>query len=461
MPTTTASAATTEDGAAHGRAPRPPKLRGGLPLVGHGVSFIRDTIGLLERAREECGDVAGFNVFGRSFVLFTGPEAHEAVFRMPDEKLSPNAAYKMMVPVFGEGVAYDCEPERMNEQMRMLLPALQHKRMRHYGEIVHDEVVQSVAGWGDRGVIDLYEYAQALTSYTSSHCLLGREFRLELNEEFARVYHDLERGIIPIGYLHAHLPIPAFRARDRARARLGEMVAGIVAGRRQSGHRGEDFLQTLMESEYKDGSRLSDHEITGLLIAAMFAGHHTSSVTVAWTLFELLQNPTHLAAVVEELDRVYPKGEPVSYKSVRELHHTGWAVKEALRLHPPLFILLRVAMEDLELCGYHIPKGTWVAVSPTVAHRIGEVFQEPEAFCPHRFGPPREEDQQPFAYIAFGGGRHKCLGNAFALLQVTTIMAVLLRHYRFELTSDPIEPDFRGLVIGPKAPCRVRYERIT
>ena len=439
---------------------QPPRLRGGLPVLGHAVGFIRDTIGLLERARAECGDVARFTVFGKQFVLFSGPEAHEAVFRAPDSVLSPNAAYKMMVPVFGEGVAYDCEPERMSEQMRMLLPALQHKRMRCYAEIVHDEVERSLAGWGASGTIDLYEYAQALTNFTSSHCLLGKEFRGELDAEFARVYHDLERGIIPLAYLNAHLPIPAFRKRDKARARLGEMVTDIVARRRKSGHRGEDFLQTLMESEYQDGTHLTDHEITGMLVAAMFAGHHTSSVTVAWTLLELLQNPDWLSRVLAELDTVYGPDDVVTYKSLRELSVTGWAVKEALRLHPPLFILLRVALEDTELLGYQIPKGTWVALSPTVAHRIGEVFQDPTSFCPHRYSPERAEDQVPFSYIAFGGGRHKCLGNAFALLQVTTIMAVLLRRYRFELTDDAIEPDFRGLVIGPKAPCRVRYERL-
>src|SRR5690606_2373968 len=130
-----------------------------------------------------------------------------------------------------------------------------------------------------------------LTNFTSSHCLLGREFRKEMTEEWARVYHDLERGIVPIGYIHPYLPIPAFRRRDRARARLGEMVSEVVERRRRSGTVREDFLQTLMESRYKDGSALSDHEITGMLVAAMFAGHHTSGVTTAWTLIELLRHP--------------------------------------------------------------------------------------------------------------------------------------------------------------------------
>ena len=437
----------------------PPRVSGGLPLIGHTVGFIRDTIGLLERAHREHGAVARFDVVGKSMVLLTGPAAQEPFFRAQDEVLSPKEAYKMMVPVFGKGVAYDNEPGRMMEQLHMLLPALQDKRMRTYGEIIADETRQSLEKWGDVGTVDIYEWSQQLTSYTSSHCLLGKEFRGELSDEFARVYHDLERGIVPIGYIHPYLPIPAFRRRDAARARLGEMVTDIVSRRRKSGHVGEDFLQTLMEARYKDGGSLSDHEITGMLVAAMFAGHHTSSVTTAWTILELLQHPEELAKVNAELDGVFGDGTPVSFQALREINRTEWCVKEALRLHPPLFILLRAVLEDFEVLGYKIPKGAWVVTSPLVAHHESSEFADAMKFDPDRYGPGRAEDRKPFTYISFGAGRHKCMGNAFALLQIKTIMAIVLQQYDLELVGDPVVGDFQGLVIGPRQPCRVRYRR--
>ena len=442
------------------RAKTPPRLSGGLPLVGHAMGFLGNLTGLLETARAECGDVAAIKVLGKDIVLVTGPAGQEEVFRAPDDVLSPKAAYKLMVPIFGKGVAYDCDDDRMNEQLSMLLPALQNKRMRTYGEVISREVEQSTADWGERGVIDIYEYMQTLTSFTSSHCLLGHEFRNEMSEEFARVYHALERSIVPLAYLNAKLPIPKFRHRDKARARLGEMVSEIVNRRRKSGKVHEDFMQTLMDATYKDGSRLSDHEITGMLVAAMFAGHHTSSATASWALLELLQHPDWMKAVLAELDKVYGGGRAIDFDSLRELEKTEWVVKEALRLHPPLFILIRVAMQDTTILGYKIPKGTWVALSPSVAHKIDSVFEQPKGFCPHRYGPPRHEDRQPFAYIAFGGGRHKCMGNAFALLQIKSIVAYLLRNFEFELYGDPIESDFQALVIGPKLPIRLRYRRI-
>jgi sterol 14-demethylase len=437
----------------------PPQLSGGYPLVGHSVEFIRSTIGLLERARREQGEVAAFQVFNRRMVAMFGPEAHEAVFRAPDTILSPSEAYKIMTPVFGKDIVYDAPPEKMAEQLKMLLPALKDKRMRTYGEAVVSETEASVQKWGEAGVVDFVDFCRVLTNFTSSRCLLGAEFREGMTEEFAAVYHDLEKGVTPLAYINAHLPIPSFYKRDKARVRMVEMITRIIDARRREKRTGEDFLQTLMESRYADGRSLSENEITGMLLAGMFAGHHTSSVTTAWTLIELLRTPDYKKRVLAEIDSVFGDGKRVSHAALRELTLTENAVKESLRLHPPLFMLVRVVKQDFTYKNIFIEKGTWIVVSPTVSHQIPEVFADPARFDPDRYLPPREEDKRDFAYIAFGGGRHKCLGNAFAILQIKAILALLLGQYELELVGDPIESDFHGLVIGPKEPCRIRYRR--
>lgn len=437
-----------------------PRVPGGLPLVGHLVPFVRTAVQLLSDARAACGDVAAFDVGPKKMVLLTGPEASEAFFRAPDDVLNPSAAYKMMVPVFGKDVVYDAPPAKMAEQFGMLLPCLQDRRMRSYAEVIAREVDRSVASWGDEGVMDMYEYTKVLTNFTSSTCLLGQQFRDEMTDEFARVYADLERGITPLAYLNAHLPIPSFRKRDRARERLVEMISKLIADRRRKKVEGDDFLQILMETTYKNGQKLSEHEITGLLLAAMFAGHHTSSVTAAWMMLELTRRPDLYRRVQDEVFRVYGADGKITYQSLREVPFTEGCVKETLRLHPPLFMLLRVALKDWEYDGYVMPKGTNLIVSPTVTHRIPTLFRDPDRFDPDRYGPGREEDKRPFAFQAFGGGAHKCLGNAFALLQIKTIFAILMRRYSFTSYGDPMTPDFHGVVIGPKQPCRVRYRRI-
>jgi sterol 14-demethylase len=280
-----------------------------------------------------------------------------------------------------------------------------------------------------------------------------------MSEEFARVYEDLEAGIVPLAYINAYLPIPAFRKRDRARVRLGEMVSTIIERRRRKGIHSEDFTETLMESQYADGTSLTDHEIAGILIAAMFAGHHTSSVTTAWSLLELLRAPDYYEKVCTEIRERFPEDDGYSFQAMRDLESTEWAIKEALRIHPPLFMLFRAAMEDCEIYGYQIKKGDWVSVSPIVAHRENEVFENALEYDPDRYGPGREEDKRPFAYVSFGGGRHKCLGNAFAILQMKTIFSVLLNNYDFELVGDPMDTDFGRIVLGPKPPINVRYRK--
>ncbi len=437
----------------------PPLLSGGLPLLGHSAEFIKGTVELLTRAHKELGEVAAFQVFNRRMVAVYGPEAHEAMFRAPDEQLSPSEAYKIMTPVFGKDIVYDAPPEKMSEQLKMLLPALKDRRMRTYGEAVVKEVEDMLGDWGDSGTLDFVDFCRVLTNFTSSRCLLGKEFREGMTEEFAAVYHDLERGVMPLAYINAHLPIPAFIKRDRARVKMVDMITRIIDARRRDKREGEDFLQTLMDARYNDGKSLSESEITGMLLAGMFAGHHTSSVTTAWTLFDLLDNKEYMQRAVQEIDRVFGGGAPVSHGLLRELVLVESAVKESLRLHPPLFMLVRVAKQDFVYKDYFIAAGTWIIISPTVSHRMPEVFRNPDAFDPDRYLPPREEDKRDFAYIAFGGGRHKCLGNAFAILQIKAILAILLGQYEFELVGNKVEADFHGLVIGPKDGSRVRYRK--
>ncbi|HEY7957634.1 MAG TPA: cytochrome P450, partial [Polyangia bacterium] len=148
-----------------------PQLSRGLPVVGHSVEFITGTMELLFRAHRELGEIAAFNVFHRKMVAVFGPEAHEAVFRAPDAQLSPSEAYKIMTPVFGKDIVYDAPPEKMAEQLKMLLPALKDRRMRTYGEAVVYETEQSIASWGEAGTLDIVDFCRVLTNFTSSRCL--------------------------------------------------------------------------------------------------------------------------------------------------------------------------------------------------------------------------------------------------------------------------------------------------
>jgi sterol 14-demethylase len=442
-------------------AAAPPRLSGALPLAGHMLAFARDPVALMRRVRAECGAAGELRLLNKRVVLLSGPEAQEVFCRAPDEQLSQKIAYRLMTPIFGEGVVFDAPPDRLNEQLRILMPALRDRNMRTYAGVFVHEVGGMVGAWGDAGEIDLLDFTAELTTYTSSHCLLGAEFRHGMNEEFARVYAALERGVNAIAYVNPYLPLPVFRRRDRARARLVEMITEIVARRRAEGARRDDALQVLMDARYADGAALTPNEITGILTAAMFAGHHTSSGTAAWTLIELLRHPEWLARVRDEVDRLHGGDAPVTYQSLREAPVLERAIMEVLRLHPPLVILMRGVLRDLEVAGYTVPAGRLVAISPAVSHAIPEVFADPERFDPDRYAPGRAEDATPFGWIPFGGGHHRCSGAAFAMMQLKAIAICLLRDWTFALVDPPASyrPDYTKLVVQPRHPCRVRYRR--
>jgi sterol 14-demethylase len=136
-------------------------------------------------------------------------------------------------------------------------------------------------------------------------------------------------------------------------------------------------------------------------------------------------------------------------------------LKEVLRLHPPLVILMRGVLQDLHVAGTTVPAGALVAISPAVSHHIPELFADPERFDPERYAPGREEDATPFAWIPFGGGHHRCSGAAFALMQLKAISVSLLKRWTFELVDPPAsyDHDYTKMVVQPRQPCRVRYRR--
>ncbi|MDH3993012.1 MAG: cytochrome P450, partial [Gammaproteobacteria bacterium] len=174
-----------------------PFLSGAMPETGHLDEFNSDPVKLMHRSYAECGEISEFDLGGLRTVLLVGPEAHEAFFRSPDEQLSAAQAYQMMVPVFGEGVQYGAPPDIERQQLKMQVQGLKHDRMVNYAGIVEQEAQDFLCDWDDSGEFDIYEAFTKLTLKTSTHCLLGADFRYQLTEEFAELYHDLEDGLAP------------------------------------------------------------------------------------------------------------------------------------------------------------------------------------------------------------------------------------------------------------------------
>ncbi|MEW5811148.1 MAG: cytochrome P450 [Actinomycetota bacterium] len=440
------------------------RVSGGEEEHGHLEEFRTDPIGLMKRLREECGDVGWFQLAGKQVVMLSGSEANEFFFRSSDSELNQAEAYPFMTPIFGEGVVFDADPERRAEMLHNT--ALRGEQMKGHAATIENEVRRMIENWGDEGEIDLLEFFAELTIYTSTACLIGLKFRNQLDSRFANYYHLLERGTDPLCYVDPYLPIESFRIRDEARASLVELVQDVMTGRianPPADKSDRDLLDVLVSIKDDDGNpRFSANEVTGMFISLMFAGHHTSSGTSSWTLIELLRHPDYYAQVQQELDDLYSDGQEVSFHALRQIPKIDNALKETLRLHPPLIILMRVAQDEFEVAGHPIHKGQMVAASPAISNRIPEDFPNPDDFDPDRYEKPRQEDLlNRWTWIPFGAGRHRCVGAAFAQMQIKAIFSVLLREYEFEMAQPPesYRNDHSKMVVQLARPAKVRYRK--
>lgn len=443
---------------------RPAKVSGDDGDTGHLEELRTDPIGLMQRVRDECGDVGEFRLANREVVLLTGAEANEVFFRATEEELDQAAAYPFMKPVFGEGVVFDASPERRREMLHN--QSLKDKFMRGHAETISAEVERMVADWDDSGQIDLLDFFAELTIYTSTSCLIGPKFREQLDGSIAALFHDLEQGTDALAFVDPYLDIESFRRRDSAREALVERIQRIMDQRLAeptAAKEDADLVDVLLSIKDENGAeRFTADQITGMFISMMFAGHHTTSGTAAWTLIELLRNPTTMTAVNAELDELYADGSEVSYQALREIPFLESAVKEALRLHPPLILLLRLANVPLDVEGIRIEAGKLVGASPAVSNRIPEAFDDSAEFDPTRYIDPRSDDlDNPWNWIPFGAGRHRCVGANFAMMQLKAIFSVLLQNWTFEMAqpADTYRNDHSKMVVQLQQPCLVNYRR--
>merc|ERR1711988_1639317 len=218
---------------------------------------------------------------------------------------------------------------------------------------IEKETLEYLEKWGDEGEVDILSALSELTILTSSRCLHGDDVREELFEDVARIYHDLDKGVTPLSFFFPYAPTAAHAARDNARKEMVEIFSKVIRTRREKIAKGEyqgdrtDVLQVFMDLKYKDKTTLTEDEIVGLLIALLFAGQHTSSITSTWTTLFLHHDKSLLELARAEVDAVVKPAEALTYEHVQKLDLIHNSVKEALRLQPPLIMLMRKAKCDI------------------------------------------------------------------------------------------------------------------
>lgn len=444
----------------------PPRLNILGPIIAGKFDFKNEgPLSVIWHGYKTVGDIFRIRLFHQNVTMLLGPAANKVFFDANDSQLSQREVYTFTIPVFGKGVVYDAQPKVMAQQLKFVSRGLTQSNMASYCTKIVQEATDFFSNWKQTGEVCLYKELSELIILTAARCLLGPEIREKVHVEFADLYQQLSDGMSHLSFFFPSAPTQAHKLRDQARARIAEIFTKSIRQRRadeaNASKTYEDFLQVLIDARYMDGSMLAEHEIVGMLLAALFAGQHTSNITSTWMGLELMRNKESLLPrlMAEQEQVLRPTKGQIDLDSLAKMDLLGRCMKETLRMYPPLIVLMRKCLEPVKYKNYIIPKGDIVMTSPAVSHRLSSVYKNPEQFNPDRFAGDNPDDKEKYSFIGFGGGRHGCLGERFGFLQVKTIWSTLLRNFDFELMAPHPIVDYSAIVCGPKPPCPIRYTR--
>ncbi len=374
----------------------------------------------LAEMTQRYGDILAFSLPWRSYVFVNEPALVKDILVTQQHAFSKSLGTRVLRLLLGEGLLTSEEP--LHRQMRRIVqPAFHRERIAEYARVMERDAAEFVERITPGELFDAHAAMTELTLRIATETLFGSDesdsARL-VREALRLMMNEFPKMLTPAGAFVTRLPLPSTRRFWRARAMLDEIVYGLIARRRADPRDRADALSMLLAAGDGEANASSDEQIRDEIMTLFMAGHETTANTLTWSLFLLAQNDevdSRAALAARDGDRDY----------------LARVVKEVLRLYPPAWIIGREALRDVTLSdGSHIPAGTTVFMVPLLLHRKPQFFKNPEAFEPERW---LEEEPPPFAYIPFGGGARRCIGDEFALRETTIVLETLLQRYRFEL----------------------------
>jgi cytochrome P450 len=325
-------------------------------------------------------------------------------------------------------------------QRRLAQPAFHREQIAAYGQIIVAYTERMLTTWQDGETRDIYRDMRRLTLEITARTLFDADVTGRAGDVVAALDVVRERFVARVNtalLVPEAIPTPANLRLRKAVHQLEEIVYGIIQERRTSDRDHGDLLSLLFHAQDEDGGQMTAQQLRDEVMTLFVAGHETTAITLAWTWYLLSQHPTVEARLVSELQEVLV-GRAPSTAHLPHLGYTDKVLKESLRLYPPVWCIPRVALDDCDIGGYHVPAGTSLAMSPWVMHRDPRYFDYPEEFNPDRWEGDFAKRLPVFAYFPFGGGPRRCIGYSFATLEMALVLATIAQ--KFQLVLAPGHP---------------------
>jgi cytochrome P450 len=422
------------------------------PRFAQGLYAVAAPMRGMRRLRDRHGDAFSVNVpiFGRAVVVSDPADVKQLFTAGPDlvENLEPNLGR-----VLGPGSLFALTGEEHRRQRKLLVPPFHGRRLAAYERIVEEETVCELASWPEGRAFASMPSMMRITLGVILRAVFGAE-----GEEFARLRALLPR-FVTLGSRLAVLPIPGrgrwspwgrFRAMRRE---YDAIVERLIVKAERDGGLGErdDVLALMLQSRYDDGSGMSHSEIADQLLTLLAAGHETTATTLAWATERLRRHPEVLRELVEEVD--------AGGSALREA-----TILEVQRTRPVIDLVgRRVKADGFRLGRWTLPKGCTVLVGITLIHDDESLFPNARAFDPSRFLDARPD---LYRWIPFGGGTRRCIGAAFANMEMNVVLRTVLRDFTLVPTDERAERwHSRGIANAPakggRAVVRRRAPQVT
>ncbi len=405
-----------------------------------------------ERLRARYGKRFTLQILGApAFVHHSDPEHVKEIYTAPPDVLHPGVGAKILEPIVGKRSVILLDEGEHMEQRKLMLPAFHGEKMEQLSDLVQEVTEREVRAWGAERELALHPRMQALTLEIVLRAVFGLDPGPRLDAMREHLGDMLSFGDNPLSLLGQppdwQLPLwerlPMTAGFFRSQRRVDELLYEQITERRLESDERADVLSMLLEARHADGSPMSDDEIRDELLTLLVAGHETTASSLAWTFQQLALAPAALGSLADEVRA----GEANGYLTA--------TINETLRHRPVLpGTMPRHVVKPIEVGGWHYEPGVSLQANAYLVHHDPDIYPEPHAFRPERF-----LDTKPgtYTWIPFGGGRRRCLGASFALLEMRIVIAEILRTYDVSAAHAGPEPAVRrGISVTPSRGARVR-----
>ena len=442
--------------------PPGPPARGPL---GNLPQIRRDRLGLLVNSVRDYGELVHFRMATRHVVLLANPEHIRHVFQDNYRNYSKQTpGFKVLRAFLADGLLTN-EGDSWFRQRRIAQPAFHHARIATFAKTMTSAATELADRWDrdDQVVTNLTAEMMRLTLQIVGQTLLSTDVTQEadrVGRALTVALHSANSAVDRLVDIPQWIPTPGNIRLRRALKALDDVVYEMIRHRREHTHQTTDLLSILMDASDEDtGETMSDRQLRDEVMTIFLAGHETTALALGWVWYLLSKHPLEAERLRNELAHVLG-GQPPSFDDLPHLTYTTKVIKESMRLYPPAWITSRCAIGADRIAGYNIPPRTIIFASPYVTHRLPRLWENPEQFNPERFSSEQSKALAPFAYFPFGGGPRQCIGNTFAMMEMTLVIATLAQRYRLEVMPGPQAEPAPGITLRSNRPITVRRELV-